>query len=51
MIAGTSAYKLFGARLEYRVVGTYVEAYEAAAGAVWSEPVSGCTGYAPVSGK
>jgi hypothetical protein len=35
MIAGTSAYKLFGARVEYRAVGTYVEAYEAAAGAVW----------------
>ena len=35
LISGTSAYKLFGARVQYRQVGTYVEAYEAAAGAVW----------------
>ncbi len=34
-IAGTSAYKLFSARVEFRTVGTYVEAYEAAGGAVW----------------
>ena len=34
-LAGTARYKLLSARVEMRVIGTYVEAYEAVAGAVW----------------
>jgi hypothetical protein len=39
-IGGANAFKLFGARVNYREVGTLVEAYEAAGGAVWdSTPI------------
>jgi hypothetical protein len=42
-LSGNGAYKLFGARVNYRLIGTYVQAYEAAGGpngAVWdSTPV------------
>ena len=34
-LAGSGAFILYGARVEYREVGVYVEAYEAFAGAVW----------------
>jgi hypothetical protein len=34
-LGGSAAFKLFAARVQYRTIGTYVEAYEAAAGAVW----------------
>lgn len=34
-IGGASAFKLYGARVNFREVGTLVEAYEAAGGAVW----------------
>jgi hypothetical protein len=40
LIGGSASFKLFGARVNYREVGTLVEAYEAAAGAVWdSTPI------------
>jgi hypothetical protein len=39
-IGGASAFKVFGARVNYREVGTLVEAYEATGGAVWdSTPI------------
>lgn len=34
-ITGTTAVKLFGARIHARPIGVYVETYEAAGGAVW----------------
>jgi len=34
-VGGSAAFKLFGARVNYREVGTLVEAYEAQGGAVW----------------
>lgn len=36
---GFKAYKLFKARVQYRLVGVYVEAYEAAGGAVWDSGI------------
>ena len=39
-IGGSAAFKVFGARVNYREVGTLVEAYEALGGAVWdSTPI------------
>jgi hypothetical protein len=34
-VTSAAAFKLFGARIDARPLGTYVESYEAAAGAVW----------------
>lgn len=38
-VSGYGAFKLFGARVNWRPVGTYVEAYEGVAGAIWDSTV------------
>jgi hypothetical protein len=41
-IASTSAFKLFGGRVNARPIGVYVESYEAAGGAVWDSTPADC---------
>jgi hypothetical protein len=38
-VTGAGAFKLFGARINWRPIGTYVEAYEGQAGAIWDSTV------------
>lgn len=39
-LSGTHGYKLYSARIELLPIGIYIEAYEAAAGAVWDSNVT-----------